>query len=86
MKNEGKNIPEGLVTVKVQPRAKKREVVRVSENEYKIKVFSPPVKGAANKEVIEVLASYFGLPRSDVRIVRGEKSSRKQVLIGASRV
>lgn len=80
-KEDREHLPERIVTVKVQPRSKSCEVIKISEKEYKVKVFAPPVKGAANKEVIEALSSHFGIPRAGIRIIRGEKSSRKRVLI-----
>jgi uncharacterized protein (TIGR00251 family) len=44
-------------------------------------VSAPPSKGEANKEVVKTLASHFGLPSSSVKIVRGQKSRRKLVLL-----
>jgi len=69
------------LTIKVHPRARNRAVEEVKEGEYKIRVLSPPSGGKANKEVIETLASYFDLPLSRVKIVRGIKSRHKLVAI-----
>jgi uncharacterized protein (TIGR00251 family) len=68
------------LNVKVQPNARKQAIQRISEEEYKIHVLSPPAEGKANKEIIDVIASHFHLPRSRVKIVRGKKS-RKKILI-----
>jgi len=65
----------------VQPKAKKVGVEKISDDTYKVRVHAAPEKGAANKEVIAALAAYFDVPLSRIRIVRGEKSRNKVVLI-----
>lgn len=69
------------LSIKVRPRAGKRQVEKISSSEYKVSVLSPPTKGKANREVVEVLASYFGLSLSQVKILRGEKSRQKLILL-----
>lgn len=65
------------LTLRVQPRASKPGIERLSSGEYKVRVLAPPAKGKATKEVIETLAAYFGVPPSRVRIIRGQKSRLK---------
>lgn len=65
------------VEVKVIARAKKEEIVRLSENIYRIKVFVPPEKGRANERVIEILSDELGVNKRKVRIVSGLTSNRK---------
>jgi len=72
------------LSIRVQPRARKPGLEKLSSGEYKIRVLAPPSKGEANREVIKTLASHFGLPPSRVKIVRGEKSRRKLVLLEGS--
>jgi uncharacterized protein (TIGR00251 family) len=67
------------VAIKVYPRARKQEIEELPSGELKLKVKSPPLKGRANREVIEILSSYFRLSPSRVRIIRGEKSRLKLV-------
>ena len=69
------------LSVRVQPQARKRKVEKISPSEYKVSVFSPPSRGKANREVIEILASYFDLPPARVKILRGETSRQKLVLL-----
>jgi uncharacterized protein (TIGR00251 family) len=69
------------LSIKVQARARKPGLEKVSSGEYKIRVSAPPSRGEANREVVETLASHFGLPPSRVKIVRGQKSQRKLVLL-----
>ncbi|NIM91272.1 MAG: DUF167 domain-containing protein [Candidatus Aminicenantes bacterium] len=67
------------VTVRVFPRARKQEIEELPSGELKLRVKSPPVKGRANREVIEVLSSYFRISSSRISIIRGEKSRLKLV-------
>ena len=47
----------------------------------KVRIASPPVEGAANAELVKVLAKHFGVARSTVEIVSGETSKSKRVRI-----
>jgi uncharacterized protein (TIGR00251 family) len=69
------------LTVKVQPRSRNPGVEELDSGEYKIRVHAPPTKGEANREVVDTLASHFDVPRSCVKIVRGLKSRKKEVMI-----
>ena len=74
--------PEGVyLAVKVQPRASKNAIGEVLGNELKVKVTAPPVDSAANEALVEFLAKTLGCARNAVRIVRGQTSRHKQVLI-----
>jgi hypothetical protein len=44
-------------------------------------VTAPPVDGQANEAVVRTLAEALGVPRSRVRIVRGEASRDKTVRV-----
>lgn len=70
-----------LIEVKVQPRAKRPEVVVTSANSLTVKVTAPPSRGQANEDVRKLLADHFDVPVSRVRIVRGEKSRHKLVAL-----
>lgn len=65
------------IELKVIAGAKKEIVEKISENNYRIKVSSPPEKGKANKRVIELLALELGVKRQDIKIISGETSNRK---------
>lgn len=40
-----------------------------------------PVKGEANKDVIVQVSKHFKVPRTSIKITRGEKSSKKLIKI-----
>ena len=47
----------------------------------KVRLRSPPVEGAANEELIAILAKAFGLPRRAVTIAAGAHARTKRVTL-----
>ena len=75
-----------IVDVQVVPRASRTAVGPVVGERLRVAVTSPPVDGEANSAVIDALASAFGVRRSAIEILRGERGRRKTVRIaGATR-
>ena len=71
-------------TVRVVPRASKTEIVGEIGGAVKVRVASPPVDGAANAELVKLLAKTFGVAKSDVEIVSGQTSKTKQIRINGA--
>ena len=69
------------MTLKVQPRSSKNQVVGLIDGSLKVKLMSPPVDGAANKFCCEYLAKLFGVAKGRVTLFSGEKSRQKLVLL-----
>ena len=69
------------VRVHVQPRASRSEVVGVHGAALKVRLSAPPVDGAANDALVELLAGLLGVARRDVSIVHGATSREKVVEI-----
>ena len=67
------------IEVKVEPRSSKKGLAGVLGNKLKVKLTSPPVDGAANEQLIEVLAEAFGIKKSAITIIRGQSSKNKVV-------
>lgn len=67
--------------VRVQPRASRSEVVGEHDGALRIRLAAPPVDGAANEALIELLADLVHVAKRSVRIVAGESSRRKVVEI-----
>lgn len=67
--------------VRVQPRASRSEIVGIHGDALKVRLLSPPVDGAANEALIELLAASFAVRRAGVRIVAGHSSRSKIVEI-----
>lgn len=72
------------IYVKAIPRAGKNEVIKISDQEYKVRVTAAAEKGKANEQVIELLADYFGVSKSLISIVGG-KSTKTKIIDIASR-
>jgi uncharacterized protein (TIGR00251 family) len=82
------NIASGtvVVSVRVQPRAGRDEVVGEMGCALKIRLQAPAVEGRANEALIGFLAELLKLPKSAVRILSGDRSRIKRVeMRGVSR-
>ncbi len=64
------------IKVKVIPNAKHPSIEQRGD-EIVVKVDAPPIKGKANKRLIEILANHFGVKKSKIRILSGEHSREK---------
>lgn len=73
-----KNSSVKVYNVKVKPQSKKEEVV-LQDNTLIVKVAALPVEGKANERLIELLCDYFRVPKSAIKILRGETSRNKLV-------
>ena len=72
-----------VLSVYVQPKASRSAVVGRHGESLKIAVNAPPLDGRANKAVAVFLASFFQLPRKNIRLQSGAQSRHKQFqLIG----
>ena len=71
--------------IRVQPRAGKQRVERTAKGSggsgcsLKVWLCSAPEGGKANNELIEVVADFFKVKKSGVRIIAGLKSRDKTV-------
>ncbi len=69
------------IPVKVQPRARRNEVVGFQGDTLRVRVTAPPDRGRANDAVIELLAESLGVVKRDVTLVRGATSREKLVAV-----
>jgi uncharacterized protein (TIGR00251 family) len=70
-------MPEALLAVRVQPRAKRDEVVGERAGAVVIRVAAPPVDGKANAALCRFVAARAGVSRSAVSVVRGDSARDK---------
>jgi uncharacterized protein (TIGR00251 family) len=77
------SVHEGEVVFKVQvvPRSSRSEVIGEHNGSLRVKIAAPPVDGAANEELVRVLAKTFDVSRSAVTIVSGQTGKVKQISI-----
>ena len=66
-----------LVQVRVQPKARRHEIVEQADGVFRVRVTAAPDGGAANRAVIGLLAEVFGVAPSRVALVRGATSRDK---------
>ncbi len=67
--------------VKVEPRSSRKCISGIVGDALKIRVNAPPVGGAANKELIEILSAELGIKKTAIKIIRGHFSRDKAVEI-----
>ena len=72
---------EIVLNVRVVPRASRSEIVGSAGGVLKIRIAAPPVDGAANAELVKVLARTFGVSKINVEILSGDTSRNKRVRI-----
>lgn len=71
--------PSADLSVHIQPRASRTEVVGWHGDAIKIRIGAPPVDGAANEELIRFLARHAGVPKRAIRIVSGATNRKKRL-------
>ena len=69
------------IAIHVQPRASRSEVAGAHGDALKIRLSAPPVDGAANEALVELLSARFAVPSRAVRILSGAQSRAKIVEI-----
>ena len=67
--------------VRVTPRSSKKGIEGVEGDTLKVRLTAPPVEGAANSQLIEVLSEWLGVRKSGIKIIRGHSSRNKTVEI-----
>ena len=76
--------PEGCsLAMRVQPGARKTAFLGLTADgaHWRVAVAAPPVEGSANQALMRFLADVFSLSRASVRLVNGEHSREKVVLL-----
>ncbi|HET6351883.1 MAG TPA: DUF167 domain-containing protein [Coriobacteriia bacterium] len=69
----------------VTPKSGRDEVVGWRGDELQVRVTAPPEDGKANAAVCKTVAAALGVPKSAVRVMRGDTSRHKLIEIeGAS--
>ncbi|MFX0060657.1 MAG: DUF167 domain-containing protein [Candidatus Hermodarchaeota archaeon] len=69
------------MTVKVKPSSKKQQISVEEDGSLLIHLKSVPLKGKANKELLQLLKETFGTP---VTLISGKTSSTKRIEVDLS--
>ena len=72
--------------IHAKPRAKKSRIVGARGDALEVALAAPPVDGAANEELVRVLAAALDLPRRSITLVRGHTSQKKLVAVDAGAI
>lgn len=70
-----------LLTLHIQPGAKKTEVVGLHGDAIKLRLAAPPVEGKANEALIDFLSRTLGLPKAHITLISGQTSRSKRIAI-----
>jgi hypothetical protein len=76
-----------IIAVDIQPGAKRSEVIGIEawRDCLRVAVSARPIEGAANVELIALIADWAGVKRENVSLESGGKSRRKRMrIIGVS--
>jgi uncharacterized protein (TIGR00251 family) len=74
--------PGGVIlTVRVIPRSAKSEIAGLRAGALLVRLQAPPVDGAANDALIDVLAHALDIPRRAVTLLSGEHGRTKRVRV-----
>jgi uncharacterized protein (TIGR00251 family) len=74
-------VPNAQITVRLQPRGRRDELVGMRDGVLVARVSAPPVDGRANRALCRLIADHAGVAASKVAIVRGARSRDKVVEI-----
>jgi uncharacterized protein len=70
------------MVVHVTPRSRKDELTGISaDGTLRVRLSAPPVEGAANKALLELLAHVLGVRMNNLEIIGGEKGKNKIVSV-----
>lgn len=69
------------INLRVIPRARQNKIDIDDSGVYRVHITAAPVDGAANAAVIKMMAEYFKIPKSQIKIIRGETSRDKIIEI-----
>lgn len=67
--------------MRVIPRARQNKIEVDTDGMYRVHITAAPVDGAANIAVVRAMAEYFNVPKSQIKILRGETSRNKVIEI-----
>ena len=76
-----KETEQGLVIkIKIVPNSSKNDII-IEDGFIKVKVTAQPIENKANKALIEFLSKSFKIPKTSIKILKGETSKEKTLLL-----
>lgn len=77
----GPTTADDAVDVRVIPRAGRSRIAGLRDGAVLVRLAAAPVDGAANAELIDLLARALDIPKRDITILSGERSRAKRVRV-----
>jgi uncharacterized protein len=65
------------IYIKAKPKSSKEYILKIDNTHFTVAVKEPPVKGLANRAIINSLAKYFDKPKLSIFIISGMTSKNK---------
>jgi uncharacterized protein (TIGR00251 family) len=75
-----------MLTLHVQPGAKRSEIAGLHGGALKIRLAAPPVQGRANDALLKFIAGLFAVPLRNMELKQGGQSRHKVVAVTGSRI
>jgi uncharacterized protein (TIGR00251 family) len=69
------------IQVRVQPNAARNEVVGFTSGVLQVRIAAPPVKGKANRELVDFLSHVLRVSKSRVAILKGHTARNKVIAV-----
>lgn len=69
------------LNVRVIPRSSKNELTILPDGSLKAKLTVPPVEGAANEKLVELVAKRYEVAKTRVTVIKGAKGKNKIIEI-----
>jgi len=67
------------VNIKVVLNAKNTKIEELPDKSLKVWLTAKPIDNQANKQLIELLADFYHLPKTTISIIKGQKGKNKVV-------
>ena len=79
-----KETKDGIILqLRISPNASKNEII-TTDDMLKVKITAQPVDGKANKALIEYLSKSFKIPKTSFKIIKGETSKDKTLMVSVT--
>jgi hypothetical protein len=75
-----------MLTLHVQPGAKRSEIAGLHGKALKIRLAAPPIEGRANDELLKFIADLFAVPLRNAELKLGGQSRHKVVAVTGSNI
>jgi uncharacterized protein (TIGR00251 family) len=73
-----------IVDIHVIPNASRTQADGLHDGALRVRLHAPPVDGKANAALVAWLADTLGIAKSQIEVIRGQTSKRKQLRVSAS--